>query len=227
MKIAFLVSRNIFYKYFAPIINEALKRGHPVFCFHDYSQPRKGKKAYQFPALNQTPRFKYGLAKVVSFKTEEELVNFANQKKIDVIVSLHFVSSYQDLRKALQTKGIRWVALQNGLDSIGHAELFNQPDKYLFYTKTWLDFAFQYLENEKKVFDKKEISSKVAFCGFSELDQTELLNPYTIKKEWGIGEDKKVVVFLPFPFGATDDRFWSKIVYGLSNPLVRALLVMF
>jgi len=227
MRIAFLINRNIFYKYFSTIIDEALKRGYPVFCFHDYSQPRKGKKAYQFPALNQTPRFKHGLVSAVSFKTEEELVKFASQKKIDVIVSLHFTSSYQGLRKALQAKGIRWVALQNGLDSIGHAELFSQPDKYLFYTKPWLDFALQYLENEKKIFDKKETLNKIAFCGFSELDQVGLLNPYTIKKEWGIGEAKKVVVFLPFPFGATDDRFWSKIVYGLSNPLVRVLLVMF
>ncbi len=227
MTLGFLIQRNTYYKFLGSLIDEALKRGHKVFCFHDYSQPQKGKKGYQFPHLRQSPRFKNGAVSAVSFQTEEELIKMATYDKVDVFVSLHFIEQYSNLRKLSQKEGIKWVALQHGLDSLVSVDKLSSPDLYLFYSQEWLKFAFEFLEKTNKPFDKRLIESKVKFIGFSELDQAKLVNPYEIKEKWGIPENQKVLLFLPFPFGATSDRFWSQFIFGNDLFFLKPLLALF
>ncbi|MDP2950869.1 MAG: hypothetical protein Q8N55_00640 [bacterium] len=224
MTFGFIIQRNTYYKFFGCLIDEALKRGHKVFCFHDYSQPQTGKKGYQFPHLRQSPRFKNGSVSAISFQTEEELMKMAIYDKVDAFVSLHFLEQYTNLRKLSQKAGIKWVALQHGLDSLGSVECLKEPDLYLFYSKEWLKFAFEFLAKKELPLNKELIESKVKFIGFPELDQAQLINPYEIKAKWGIPENQKVVLFLPFPFGATNDRFWSQFIFGNTFFPARLLL---
>ena len=44
MRLAFLVQRANFYRLYAPIVDEALRQGWDVECWHDYSQARDGQK---------------------------------------------------------------------------------------------------------------------------------------------------------------------------------------
>lgn len=60
MKGAFIIERSSYYRVLAPIIDEALRRGWHVECWHDYSQPRSGTKGYQFPAVESAPTFLNG-----------------------------------------------------------------------------------------------------------------------------------------------------------------------
>ena len=212
MILGFLVQRTPYYKAFAPLIDEALKRGHKVFCFHDYSQPKQGKKAYQFPYLTSMPRFKNGLAFGLAYKTEDELVKLVLQNQVQIMVSLNYFLAYQGLKDKL--KGVLWAGLQYSLDAIDEAEHLTEPDKYFFHTTIWLDFAQKYVKLQGKQITKQD---SFAFAGFSELDQAKLVDREAIRKKWKIPEQKKVILFLPFPFGSSNYWFWPKIIYGGHN----------
>ena len=49
LKIKKFLKKNNFYKFLASLIEEGLKRGHTIECWHDYIQPREGMKYYLFP----------------------------------------------------------------------------------------------------------------------------------------------------------------------------------
>ena len=216
MIIGFLVERTPYYKAFAGLIDEALKRGHKVFCFHNYGQPNQGKKAYQFPGLNAMPRFRNGLAFGLAYKTEDELIRVVLQNQVQVMVSFDYFGVYGGLKEKL--KGVLWAGLQYNLDAIDEAEHLTEPDKYFFHTKTWLNFAQSYVKLQGKQISPQD---SFAFTGFSELDQAKLIDPQEIRRKWKIPERKKVVLFLPFPFGSSNYWFWPKIIYGGSNFIVQ------
>ena len=55
MKIVFIIKRLVYYRYFAPLINEGLKNNHSIECWHDYMHPKTGPKGYHFPSLDNSP----------------------------------------------------------------------------------------------------------------------------------------------------------------------------
>jgi len=206
MKIGFLVHRNIYFKYFSTLINGALKREYQVFLFHDYSQPKTGPKAYQFPLIHDNPFS--NRAESLKFESNEELKELIKKKKLDAVVSLYYLSDYEPIRKS--AGNIKWLSLQHGLDSIIQAQYLDYPNKYFLYTKEWLDLA--------KIFAKKDFKEeRIEFSGFPELDQIQLVNREKVRQELGIPKGKKVVLFLPFPFNGSVDRFWVPFIYGMDN----------
>jgi hypothetical protein len=49
MRLAFLIYRKNYYRLLAPAVDAALARGWDVECWHDWSHPRRGGKASEFP----------------------------------------------------------------------------------------------------------------------------------------------------------------------------------
>ena len=233
MRIGFLISRNTCYKHFGAIINEALKRGHEVFCFHDYSQPRDGNKGYQFPSLSDMPKFAFGNPKAINFNHNAALIEKIKENKVQVLVSSNMLGSNVELKNTLSAVGIFWVALQPVCDSLFTAEFWHVPDIYLVYSLTWVELAVECLLKTKiipiseKENTKQRLLAKSVAVGFPELDQDRMIDASKIKKDWGIPEDKKVVLFLPFTFNSCADRFWIPFVYGKNNLFIQALLVLF
>jgi len=184
MKIAFLVHRNIYYKYFATIIDEALKRGHEVFCLHDYSQSRTGPKGYQFADIENVPNFKFGKVKTISFNNNEELLGIVGEYNIQVLITIHFLAEYIDLKRQLKKQGVFWVAIQSVGDMLQNAEYLHMPDRYLLDSDTWLSLALHFLKI-KGVKDfskiKNELTGKVKIAGFPEIDQTSIINAFSVR----------------------------------------------
>lgn len=204
MKLGFLIERNVYFRIFGSIIDSALANGHQVFCLHDYSQPKTGSKGYQFPDISQTPKFQNGQVISLDYKTENELIERVLQNNIQVVVSLDFPDKYKDVCNKLKNENIFWVALQNGFDtgSISGKNLAI-PGRFFVYSKEWLNFFIgcSQADNVKSV-------------GFWLNEQKTIVNKEEIKKKWGILENKKVVLLLPFPFGSSLKTFWTKYVYG-------------
>jgi len=230
MKIAFMVLRSTFYKYFASVIDEGLQKGHEVFCFHDYSQPRSGNKDYQFPYKENIPKFFNEKPKVFDYNGENDFVKKIKDHNIDVIISLHYTKKQINLRKTLKQQGIVWVCLQHSFDTILHADNLDFPDKALIYSDIWLDWILKYAVasgnlTENNIESKKqELKNKVIKnIGFVEIDQKKLVDKEKIKKRWNIPARKRVVLFLPFPFGSGRD-IWSYFIYSQRDKfLVKSL----
>lgn len=216
MTIGFIIHRDAYYKYFGPIIDEALRRSHKVFCLHDYSQPRGGPKGYQFPALNKVPPFKSGSPEAISFAGNNKLLKIIKASNIQVIVTIN-------LDKELKKEGVFWVAIQTLGDVVVQAESLGLPDRFFINSDAWLELSLAYLLDraiikEEDVPAKREaLKNKVKSIGFPELDQVNLIDPASVRAEWGIPKEKPVVLFLPFPFHCSSDRFWAPFIYGLDN----------
>ena len=232
MKIGFIVHRTIYYKYFGPIIDEALRRGHEVACLHDYSQPKTGMKWYSFPYLESAPSFRFGVPHLISFNGDDEFLKMVEKHNIDVLVSIHFLPQYIDLYNKLKKEGVFWVAIQHTIDTIAVSEYLSMPDRYITYSDATLDWALYYLSNQgvirkQDVSDYKEkLKSKVKSIGLPELDQLNMIDPKEVRREWDIPDEKTVVLLLPFPFGSSSDKFWAPFIYGMDNHIIQLPIAM-
>lgn len=221
------------YKHFGPVIDESLKRGHKVFCFHNYAKLKQKNKMYQFPSIETAPRFSSPDVIFVSFNGDDELVSKIRESKINVLVSLSFLPKHVDLKHKLEKIGVAWVAMQCVGDSLAHAELWIVPDLNLMYSTRWIDLAVEGLLNRKiisltKVEEtRQKLRDKSVIVGFSELEQIIMFENAKIKKDWGIPVDKKVVLFLPFPFQSSADRFWKPFIYEKKNIFIKLFFVFF
>ncbi len=211
MRIAFLVERNIYFKTFGPVIDVGLKDGHQVFCLHSYNQPRTGPKGYQFPDINQTPKFQYGQVVSLEFQTDQEMIENILKNNIQVVVSLDFGDKHLAIREKLKNNGVFWVALQNGFDSgVISGKNLNIPNRFFIYSLEWLKWIFNYLGKE----NYNDLKDKVKSVGFWPIEDKSIIDKEKIKNNWGIPENKKVVLLLPFPFGSSQKTFWAKYIYG-------------
>ncbi len=233
MKIAFLVERNIFFRIFGPGIDKALEKGHEVFCLHDYSQPKTGSKGYQFPSINQTPQFNNGKVVSLDFKSKKELIERCLQNNIQAVISLNATQGNFDLMKELKLKGIYWLALQNGFDTVAiSGNYLAMPDKFFIYSWEWLECIFDYLkrinQTESKSFQQFQgnLKDKIEAVGFWGAEPRTIVNPLEIRDKWGIPAGKKVVLLLPFPFGSSLKRFWTKHIFGGYNRFLQLPLAL-
>ena len=234
MKIAFLIERNIYFRTFGPVINEALEKGHQVFCFHNYNQPKSGSKAYQFPYISQTPGFKNGKVISLDFQTKDEFIEKVLTSGVQVIVSLDFIAAYSVLKDKLKEKNVFWVSLQNGFDTgPTSGENLLMPDRFFIYSLEFLGWVFEYLkrtgksQGENLLAFKNKLQEKVKPVGFWLHQKQSLPTPSEIKNKWGIPLNKKVVLLFPFPFGSSLKRPWTKYIYGWHNKFLQMLLAKF
>ncbi|NQU83380.1 MAG: hypothetical protein HQ536_01585 [Parcubacteria group bacterium] len=227
MKIAFLIERDIYYKLFGCMIDEALKRGHQVFCLHDYSQSKEGPKGYQFPWLSKVLKFQSGTPQAISFTDRDEFLKAIEEQGIQVVVVLKFLPHCLALQKELKKCGVFIVALQFVGDIVNEGNSVGLPDRYFIYSDTWLELSLGHLSDQGVIKEDdipaniEKLKKTVKSTGFSELDQARLINPDTVRAGWGIPKGKPVVLFLPFPFHCTSDRFWAPFIYGFHNRLLQ------
>ncbi|MDD5433621.1 MAG: hypothetical protein PHE77_03135, partial [Candidatus Pacebacteria bacterium] len=232
MNIGFIVERNIYFKSFSPVIDALLKRGHQVFCLHNYGQPKTGSKGYQFPAINQTPKFQNGQVASLEFKTEDEFIEKILQNNVQVVISLDFIASYIPIKNKLKEKNVFWVSLQSSFD-IGPSsgEYLKEPDKLFAFSTEWLLGVFKYLceikkNQEKSFFDfEQNLQENIKKVGFWAADTPNLFNKEAIRKEWAIPPEKKVVLLFPFPFGSSFKKPWAKYIYGMHNRFLQLPIV--
>jgi len=218
MKIAFIVLRNNFYRFLAPIVDEALSRGHEVVCWHDYSQPRGGLKGYEFPDIDCSPRFFNGIPEFVKYSGEVGLRELVKDKSLDAVYSL-FGPNYS-FPEGVPNRLPKWIAVQNAIDFF-----LNQTptdlvrcDKLALYSPIWCDVASQVYDKIRNIGDEftreeKVISDKIEFVGWPELDQCKNVNTDELRQRWAIPEKQPVVVLIPFSNPSTFSPRLRKIYY--------------
>lgn len=204
MRLAFLVQRANFYRLYAPIVDEAMRRGWDVECWHDYSQARHGQKGYNFPALESAPRFVHGTPGFRTYQGSSELRVFLQQGRTDTVVSLNPRSA--ELGDATPTS-VTWVMLQHALSNFvayGHGG-FLGSDGVALYSEHWADLALEYFRERRLLppgdETEQEIRNKAWAVGFPEMEAARLIDPTEVRRRLGIAADHPVVVLLPYGYG--------------------------
>jgi hypothetical protein len=86
MRIAFIMRRKNYYRLLGPAVEEGLRRGWRVECWHDWSQPRGGAKGSEF--LYTAPTMAGGPPEVRTFLGFEDLAERFRADSPDVVVTL-------------------------------------------------------------------------------------------------------------------------------------------
>lgn len=221
-KSVFIVHRILYYRYYASLIEEALRRGYEVDLWHDYSRSRSGIKGHLFPEISLVPDFDGPEeVKVSTFFGNDDLKErILNLDDKDIVFSLHPPSLYwKDSGFNLPA---RWVMLQAILDNFYELTdmRVNPFGKSFFaaYSHKWVSLGKTFLE--RYAYDRSKCALddfSVKVVGQPEFDSFRYQNePDKIRQKYGIPKGKKVLLYLPFPYQNWNPQSsWEKAFSGL------------
>src|SRR5262245_7069296 len=132
MRLAFLIKRKNYYRLLGPVVEEALRRGHAVQCWHDWSGSRDSVK--EFPDV--APALSAGIPEVVPFQGVADLAERWRDDPPDAVLSI----DAPDPEPCAAAK-TRWVWLQYGADMLlleTAREGIADADSIAFYSDYWV-----------------------------------------------------------------------------------------
>ena len=223
MRLGVVIQRKETYRLVGSVIEEALRQGMDVVCWHNYGHPQKGLKAYQFPSEESVPRFIHGRPVVRSYRSPSELKALLLEDSVGCVIALEPpVAHFPECRP---WEGPPWILLQYLGDTVyncGPIDLLT-ADAIAVHSEWWVKWMVRRLAAEGRIDDPErfegELREKSVIVGVPELDQISLLNPDPARVRWGIPAGKPVVVLLPFPGAVNPFSFWANRIYLESNPL--------
>jgi hypothetical protein len=183
MNILFIIERGSYYKFYSPVIEEALKRNHTVYVIHNYHQPypnAKNPKSFYFPFLNLIPQFCNGTVIPAVFRRKQEVSEFIKENRIDSVFSLHPRSRYME-----KAAGINWYCLQHGQD--GFQDAYGYSDEEMFiYSKEWV--RQEWIDQNPDV--------KLIVAGAYHYHKEDFFDSKMIKQKYAL-PDKKIFLYIP------------------------------
>ena len=225
MRVIFLVYRTNYYRYFTPVIQEALRRGYTVECWHDYSAPRTGNKGFSFPDIQFVPDF-FGLGRPQAsvFNGPEDLSKkLREDKTADVVVSLHPLKfSLPDA--SLDEFSFTWATLMTGPDNffetpkLGFLKKRRNKELFLVHSDHYAQQGKAFLKNfhpEHTDYLHPD-KTRVVVTGNAEFDAFKAINPDDVRAKYGLPAGKKILLYLPFPYcNRNRSSAWERAFCGL------------
>ncbi|HID64842.1 MAG TPA: hypothetical protein EYP49_19155 [Anaerolineae bacterium] len=198
MKLAFIVGRNAYFKFYGPVIEAALQRGWEVECWLRLAKSSKGPKAYLNPTLNDVPTFRYGSVKVRRYVEKHDCLELIAESSINAVVSIHHKHFYF----SEPTPNCRFVTLQHGLDGfvVAAPNSLASSDLLCFYTPFWIEWAASYYAASEQCNPQQFrclLQNKIVYTGFPQLDVISQIDPATVRRRWDIPLEQPVVLLLP------------------------------
>lgn len=218
MRIAFLIHRKNYYRLLAPVIDEALRRGHQVDCWHDWSHPRSGGKSYEFP--DSAPRFNQGPPEIRTFQGLADLGERFRADSPDVVISLDPPPS--DVKAGAKA---RWIWLQYSVDILFYPSLQGilDADAVGMYSRHWIG---RLEERHRDSGLARELERKAVAVGMPELDAARGIDPDEVRRRLGLPAGPPVVLYLPYPLRSNPRTFWARHVYQPSTRLEQGARVL-
>lgn len=219
MRLALLILRKNYYRLLGPVVEEALRRGHDVECWHDWSGPRRGGKSSEFP--DTAPVFAAGAPRVTPYAGAADLAERWRRDPPDAVISIDPPDA--GLRAATKA---RWLWLQYA------ADILFQPtppgildaDAVGLYSarwRAWLEERFPASGIEA------ELDRKTVVVGAPELDTVHTIDPEGVRQRLALPAGRPIVLYLPFPLGSNIPTPWLRHVHSPSTRIeqgVRTLL---
>jgi len=211
MKKVFIVYRNNYYRYLSTIIEACLDQNDRIEIWFHNSLDRKDSPF--FKNINNNLKF-------VEFLDDKDLIGqIKRSSQVDNFFSLHPFPG--DLDKEISLKiDNKWMIIMHGIDSyleirdwhFKHQNSFLAQDyrRHFFAYSNYLhQKGINWLENFKldnsgnncNFFSSEKTSthfSKAPFIGMKSFK----LDPIQIKKKYSLDPNKKVLVYLPFPYSS-------------------------
>ncbi len=217
MRIAFLIKRANFYRLFAPVVDEALRQGWEVECWHDYNQPKDGQKGYNFPAVESAPTFVRGKPRFRAYHGSKELRCLLQQNSTDAVVSL--TPSSCEVGDESVSSSAKWFMLQHALSNfIAYGcEGFLSSDGVGLYSNYWTELGLEYFREKQLTRPgdqtEQQIKKRALAVGFPEMEAAQLVDPGEVRYRLSIPTDRPVVVLLPYSYGLGLSSFRSPHIH--------------
>jgi hypothetical protein len=206
MRLAFLILRNNYYRLLGPVVEEALRRGHAVECWHDRSGPRRGGKSSEVP--DAAPMFRAGSPLVLGYQGGADLAQRWRQDPPDVVISID--PPDPDVRAATKA---RWLWLQYGADI-----LFQQTPAGVLDVDAVLLYSAYWREQIERRFPQcgvaSELGEKTLIVGAPELDAVHAIDPDEVRRRLGLPPDRPIVLYLPFPLRSNLPTAWLRNIHA-------------
>jgi hypothetical protein len=205
MRLALLILRKNYYRLLGPVVEEALGRGHTVECWHDWSGPRRGGKAYEFP--DTAPAFRAGSPVVRGYASRAELAGRWRRDPPDAVVSIDPPDG--ELRGATTAP---WLWLQYA------ADILFQPtppgildaDAVGLYSPHWQALVEARFP-ESAI--GPELEKKAVVVGAPELDTVHRIDRDEVRQRLGLPSGRPTVLYLPFPLRSNVPTPWLRHVH--------------
>ncbi len=200
-RVAFVLERNVYLKFYLSVIDALLARGVPVDVWYlAQPQERSGPKQYQFVVPAELPPRLLSTCHVVGYENEADLIRLAEERAVGVVLSLR--PKYQvlpDRRKALRC---RFVTLQHGLDTFlpVHADLAGYGDEMLLYTDDWIAMGeriFSQKGDQFRAAYREHFAPRARAVGWPGLDVLKTLDKASVARKLGLPSDRRIVTYLP------------------------------
>ena len=225
MRVIFLVYRTNYYRYFTPVIHEALRRGYTVECWHDYNAPRTGSKAFSFPDIQFIPGFPgLGRPQATVFKGPEDLgKKLRENNTIDVVVSIHPLR-FSLPHASLDEFPFTWVTLMIGPDNffetpkLGFIKKRRNKELFVVHSDTYAEKGKLFLKNFHPEFTDylHPDRTRVVVTGNAEFDAFRTIDPDAVRAKYGLPPGKEILLYLPFPYcNRNRASAWERAFCGL------------
>jgi hypothetical protein len=138
----FLIERQNYYKFLAPIVDEVLRRGMRAICLHDYRNDQTrfvGLKADYFAQLSTSPQFYQGTPAIVSWRNTNDIIELIAREGARYVYSLHSPTHFGLEDGAWKRSEVIWIQLQHGADSFIDGVGTREADIFARYSKSWAD----------------------------------------------------------------------------------------
>src|SRR5262245_4979843 len=206
MRLAVLIRRKNYYRLLGPVVEEALRRGHAVECWHDWSGGRRRAKASEFP--DSAPAFRAGNPRVLEYRGAGDLAQRWRRDPPDAVVSID--PPEPEVRTAIKAT---WLWLQYAADILFQPT----PPGVLDADVVAVYSAYRSERLEARCQDSgigPELHRKAAIVGAPELDAVPLIDPDEVRRRLGLSAGRPLVLYLPFPLRSNIATAWLRHVHS-------------
>ena len=205
MRLAVLVLRKNYYRLLGPVVEEALRRGHDVECWHDWSGPRRGPKGSEFP--DRAPAFRSGTPRVRDHRGAADLAERWRRDPPEAVISIDPPDGA--LRAATKA---RWLWLQYAADILFQATppgIFD-ADGVGLYSDHWGRWIERRFAADGV---GPDLGKKAVVVGAPELDAVHAIDADEVRRRLGLPTGRPIVLYLPFPLHSNVPTPWLRHVH--------------
>jgi hypothetical protein len=225
VKITFLASRKGYLKVMGSLIQAAIERGHETLLLADPGELKPGE-AVSAEDLSRWPR-----ARILVYRRGSPLAPLLRREGATALVgsSLHLVLASMRLEPeipALRAAGVRLYSVDYILDALNSPpEAYRVIDR-TFYTSEYERRLHRSILKERfeRVEQDVDVSARSAVCGSTMLDQLDLVDRASVRRQLGVAPGQPVVLFMSLKMAVPEP--WRRYVWGGGPPLARMLMAV-
>ncbi|MBN1230692.1 MAG: hypothetical protein JXA19_02375 [Anaerolineales bacterium] len=214
MKLAFLIDRKNFLRYFGPLIKKGLQQGYTIECWLGQVFTESNSKSHLNMTTDDIPEQFEGKMTTKIYHSFSEIDDLILATKPDAVFTCGREKGfyYQDCPPKSDCP---FVTLQVGIDTFiqdKKLDTFFTSDLFCYQTEFWREWAARYFQvtgtgSQNEYFSRSEDAA--FYSGSPLFEQFSDIDPVAVKRKWGIPQEKKVVLLLPVTLSNMGD-YWSR-----------------